>query len=128
MEQFLEQMEVACITNHVVDPVQSLCLLQIFLKGDAQTGLKAFEAKEGKQVPPRVVTLDMLLEAFQPIEDASLLWKELQELKQGHEQSVDDYVHTLTRLWDRWCISLRNEIPPVFLKKDLFMAGLLPSL
>ena len=106
--------------------------MKIFLKGDARTWLKAFEAKEGKHVPPRNVTLDRLkealLEAFQPIEDASVLWEELQELKQGHGQSVDDYVHMLTCLWDHWCISLRNEVPPLFLKKDLFMAGLLPSL
>ena len=32
VEQFLEQMEVACITNHVVDPVQSLCLLPNLLE------------------------------------------------------------------------------------------------
>ena len=37
VEQFLEQMEVACITNHVVDLVQSLCLLlQICLRGEAR--------------------------------------------------------------------------------------------
>ena len=78
---FLEKLEIACITNHVVIEEQVLKLLKIFLKGDARTWLKAFEAKEGKHVPPRNVTLDRLkealLEAFQPIEDASVLWEEL---------------------------------------------------
>ena len=82
---FLEKLEIACITNQVVIEEQVLKLLKIFLKGDARTWLKEFEAKEGKQVPPRVVTLDKLkealLEAFQPIEDANVLWKELEELK-----------------------------------------------
>ena len=55
---FLEKLEIACITNHVVIEEQVLKLLKIFLKGDARTWLKAFEAKAGKQVPPRVVTLD----------------------------------------------------------------------
>ena len=83
--EFLEKLEIACITNHVVIEEQVLKLLKIFLKGDARTWLKAFEAKEGKHGPPRIVTLDRLkealLEAFQPIEDASMLWEEFQELK-----------------------------------------------
>ena len=46
MVDFLEQLEIACITNHVVIEEQVLKLLKIFLKGDARTWLKAFEAKE----------------------------------------------------------------------------------
>ena len=36
VENFLEQMEVACISNQIQDPAQMLCLLQICSKGDAQ--------------------------------------------------------------------------------------------
>ena len=32
---FLEQMEVACISNHIVEPAQVLRLMQICIKGDA---------------------------------------------------------------------------------------------
>lgn len=35
VEDFLEQMELACITNHVVDEMHVVRLIQIFLKGDA---------------------------------------------------------------------------------------------
>ena len=35
IEDFLEQMELACITNHVVDEMHVVRLIQIFLKGDA---------------------------------------------------------------------------------------------
>ena len=37
IEEFLESMEVACISNHVHAPAQMLRLLQICLKGDAHT-------------------------------------------------------------------------------------------
>ena len=35
MEDFLEKMEIECITNHGLDPAKVLCLIQICLKGDA---------------------------------------------------------------------------------------------
>ena len=35
VDDFLEHMELACITNHVVDEHQVLRLVKIFLKGDA---------------------------------------------------------------------------------------------
>ena len=41
---FLKQMEVAWISNHIVEPASMLRLLQICLKGDARTWLKEFEA------------------------------------------------------------------------------------
>ena len=44
VEGFLEQMEIACITNHVLYPAQILHLVQICLKeGNAQAWFKAYE-------------------------------------------------------------------------------------
>ena len=36
VEDFLEKMEVACISNQIHDPAHMLRLLQICLKGDAR--------------------------------------------------------------------------------------------
>ena len=41
--EFLEKMEIACISNQIHDSAQRLCLLQLCLKGDAQVWLKTFE-------------------------------------------------------------------------------------
>ena len=42
VENFLEQMELACITNHVVDEMHVVRLIQIFLKGDARVLAERF--------------------------------------------------------------------------------------
>ena len=42
VENFLEQMELACITNHVVDEMHMVRLIQIFLKGDARVLAERF--------------------------------------------------------------------------------------
>ena len=41
--EFLEKMEVACISNHVQAPAQMLRLLQICLKGDARNWCRGHE-------------------------------------------------------------------------------------
>lgn len=46
VKEFLERLEVACISNHVNDKVMILRLLKICLKDDARTWLKAFEEQE----------------------------------------------------------------------------------
>ncbi|WP_208972723.1 hypothetical protein, partial [Escherichia coli] len=51
MEDFLERMEIACITNHVVDPSQQMRLLQICLKGNARKWSETVVAKEGNANP-----------------------------------------------------------------------------
>ena len=83
--EFLERFELACISNHVGDEGQVLKLLRIFLKGDAKDWLKSFEVKEAKAVPPRFLTLDTLTEAFlerfQQVEDSSVLWQQLSDLR-----------------------------------------------
>ena len=130
--EFLERFELACINNHVGDEGQVLKMLRIFLKGDAKDWLKSFEAKEAKAVPPRFLTLDRLtkafLERFQQVEDSSVLWQQLSELRQERRQDVDDFLHVFIGLWDHWCFSLSSEAPPNFAKKGLFMNGLLPAL
>ena len=64
VEDFLEQMEVACISNHIEDPVQTLCLLQICLKDEARKWLKSHEGELQRAQPPIVLTLDNLKEAL----------------------------------------------------------------
>ena len=64
VEQFLEEVEVACITNHVVDPVQSLHLLQIYLKGEVRAWLKSYKAGLQHPWPPVALVLDNLKEAL----------------------------------------------------------------
>ena len=43
VESFLEQMEIALITNHVLDPIQILRVIQIYLKGDARAWFKTYK-------------------------------------------------------------------------------------
>ena len=61
---FLEKMEVACISNHVQAPAQMLCLLQIHLKGHARAWSKAYE--EGLQAsnPPIALEWEILKDAL----------------------------------------------------------------
>ena len=43
VEDFLERMEVACISNHIDEPAQVLRLLNICLKGDARIWYRTYE-------------------------------------------------------------------------------------
>ena len=56
--EFLEQMEVACISNQIQDPVQMLWLLQICLKGDAWAWSKSFEEALRRVDPPVQLSWD----------------------------------------------------------------------
>ena len=56
VEDFLEKMEVACISNQINDPAQMLRLLQICLKGDARVWSKEFEEKLRVVVPPVILS------------------------------------------------------------------------
>lgn len=49
-------------------------------------------------------------------------------MKQSPGQGVDEYVQVFTGLWDRWCRTLRQEVPPQVIKKNLFTNGLLPQM
>ena len=53
---FLEKMEVACISNHVQAPTQMLRLLQICLKGEARAWEKVYE--EGLQYSNSPIALE----------------------------------------------------------------------
>ena len=43
LENFFKQMEVACISSHIKDPIQTLHLLQICWKDEAQKWLKPYK-------------------------------------------------------------------------------------
>ena len=71
----------SCISNHIQDPGQILCLLQICLKGDAQTWLKSYEEELQRFQPQIALYLDNLKEAlveeFVKEEDPEKVWQEL---------------------------------------------------
>ena len=60
VEEFLEKMEVACISNHVQAPAQMLRLLQICLKGDARAWSRTYEEGLQGADPPVQLTWDNL--------------------------------------------------------------------
>ena len=102
VEDFLEQMEVACISNHIEDPVQTLCLLQICLKDEARKWLKSHEGELQRAQPPIVLTLDNLKEAlkeeFVKAKDPEKLWE---EVRQRERESAGDYIDRFTSLWEK---------------------------
>ena len=60
VEEFLENMEVACISNHVQTPAQMLRLLHICLKGDARSWSRRHEEELQRADPPVPLTWDNL--------------------------------------------------------------------
>ena len=63
--EFLEKMEIACISNQIQDPAQRLRLLQLCLKGDAQVWSKTFEEGLRRADPPVKLDWDNLKEALE---------------------------------------------------------------
>ncbi|MCO5561273.1 hypothetical protein L7F22_014894 [Adiantum nelumboides] len=129
IEDFLEKMEMACISNHVQAPPQMLCLLQICLKGDARAWSKSHEAELQMADPPIQVTWDILRKAltknFVRLEDPDKVWHEIQGLKQQEAEPIDDYIKKFSLLWESLCEALQPQgAPPDMMKKDRFLAGL----
>lgn len=93
---FLEKMEVACISNHVQVPAQMLRLLQICLKGDARAWAKTYEAGLQEEDPPIKLTLENLREAlaaeFVKTGDPDKIWQEIQGLVQSGGEPVGSYI------------------------------------
>ena len=129
VEEFLEKMEVACISNHIQEPAQLLHLLQLCLKGDARIWSKAYEEQLGREDPPVAISWDNLREAlaeeFERTKDPDKVWHEVQELKQRDNEVVEGYIKTFSMLWESLCKALQPQIaPPDMMKKDRFLAGL----
>lgn len=125
---FLEQMEVSSISNHIVEPASMLRLLQIFLKGDACTWLKKFEAQQAAAQLPQIITMDglkdVLKREYERLEDADKIWRLVQDHKQGGTESVECFLKKFAKMWEQLCKALEPERPPAMLKKDSFIAGL----
>ena len=85
MEAFFEKMDVACISNHIQEPVQMLHLLQLCLKGDARICSKAYEEQLEREHPPLAMNWDnlqgALAQEFERTKDPDKVWHEVQELK-----------------------------------------------
>ena len=81
VEEFLEKMEVACISNHIQAPTQMLRLLQICLKGDAQSWSRSHEEGLQGANSPVPLTWDNLRHAlaaqFVKVEDPHKVWHEI---------------------------------------------------
>ena len=60
VENFLEQMEIACIINHVLDCVKILCLIWVCLNRNAQALFKDYEEELQRLEPPLPLSLDNL--------------------------------------------------------------------
>ena len=123
IEEFLESMEVACISNHVHAPAQMLRLLQICLKGNARTWSKGHEEGLQKDEPPVELTLENLRQAltaqFVKTEDPDKVWQEIQELRQREAQRVNDYNKKFSLLWENFCEALQPQGAPLdMMKKD----------
>ena len=99
---FLEKMEVACISNHVQAPTWMLHLLQICLKGEARASAKAYE--EGLQAsnPPIALEWEILKDAlvaeYIKLEDPDKVWQEIQGLVQGEGEPIDAYIKKFSSL------------------------------
>ena len=133
VEDFLEKMEIACISNHVQNPAQMLRLLQICLKGDARAWVKSFEKDLQTADPPIGLTLDNLREAlvdeFRKTEDPDKVWHEVQGLVQREGELVDEYIRKFSLSWERMCKALAPQVPPPdMMKKDRFLTGLSENL
>ena len=96
VDSFLEQMEIACITNHVLDPTQIICLIQIFLKGNEQAWFKYYEEGLQRANPPLPLNLgnlkQALVEEFVKEKDPEKVWQDKQETIQKKEEPLGDYV------------------------------------
>ncbi|MCO5599635.1 hypothetical protein L7F22_053741 [Adiantum nelumboides] len=133
IEDFLEKMEMACISNHVQAPAQMLRLLQICLKGDARPWSRSHEEELQMADPPIQVTWDILRQAltenFVRLEDPDKVWHEIQGLKQQEAKPIDDYIKKFSLLWESLCQALQPQgAPPDMMKKDRFLAGLKENL
>ena len=89
-------MEIACITNHVLDPAQILRLIQIYLKGNARAWFKAYEEELQRVEPPLPLNLDNLKQAlkeeFVKEEDSKKVWQYVQKIIQKEEEPVGEYI------------------------------------
>ena len=133
VEEFLENMEVACISNHVQTPAQMLQLLQIYLKGDARSWSRRHEKELQRAHPPVPLTWDNLRQTlathFVKVEDLDKVWHEIEGLIQGAAEPIDNYIKKFSFLWESLCQALQPQGPPPdMMKKDIFLAGLRDTL
>lgn len=129
---FLEQMEVACISNHIVDQAQVLRLLEICVKGDARKWLEEFRGQQAAAVPPVAVTAELIKtnirQRFRNVEDPEETWQKVKTIKQGETELVEHFVKRFNEVWEKLCVALAPEHPPAMMKKDSFVAGLKSTL
>ena len=129
VEEFLEKMEVACISNQIHDPAQMLRLLQICLKGDARVWSKEFEEKLHVAVSPVILSWENLHDGlegeFVKTKDPDRVWYEIQGLTQGEGEPINEYNKKFSLLWESLCEALQPQVPPLdMMKKDRFLVGL----
>ena len=130
---FLEKMEVACISNHVQVLAQMLHLLQMYLKGDARAWAKAYEEGLEASNPPIALEWEILkntlVEEYIKLEDHDKVWQEIQGLVQREGEPIEDYIKKFSSLWEDMCVALHPQVPPLdMMKKDRFFAGLRENL
>ena len=121
-------MEIACISNHIMDEAQVLRLLQICIKGDAHKWLNNFEAQHGRDQPGVPITVDIVKDAlshrYRTVEDADKVWQEIKVLKQDERETVEAFEKRFIDIWDKLCRALGVDQPLAIMKKDNFIEGL----
>ena len=127
VQNFLEQMEIACISNHILDEAQVLRLLQICIKGDAQKWLNNFEAQHRRYQPGVPITVEIVKDAlshrYRTVEDADKVWQEIKVLKQDERETVEAFEKQFIDIWDKLYRALGVDQPLAIMKKDNFIAS-----
>ena len=125
---FFENLELACISNHIQDDMQ-LRVLEICLKGEARVWFEAYVEGLGEQSLTLNEAKRALNNRFQKTEDPDKVWHTMQNLKQGDREPVELYEKKFILLWESLCKALPDgQVPLDMMKKDRFMAGLKDTL
>ena len=61
---------------------------------------------------------------FEKIEDPDKVWHEIQGLRQGEAEAINEYDKKFSLLWESLCEALQPQAPPPDMMKDRFLAGL----
>ncbi|MCO5555873.1 hypothetical protein L7F22_009418 [Adiantum nelumboides] len=119
---FVEGFELDCMLGGIQDRKIMLQLFRLCLQDGARLWFDDFGAQS------RDVCYDAVKEAFlahyKHVDDASDVWHQLEACFKKEDECVDAYAWRFSQLWNRWCISLRGQVPPFMLKKYHFVVGL----
>ncbi|MCO5562234.1 hypothetical protein L7F22_015860 [Adiantum nelumboides] len=126
-QEFLDNMEIACLVTGRDDDATRLRVFPLLMKAEAKVWFNTLlPANRGDWAGLRVLFLAKFGGGGETSES---LWGKVCELRQGSLFEYNVYEVQFVELWERWVASLRlGEAAHDFLKKDRFVAGLCPPL